>query len=78
MENDGKRTVHTRDVGILLPRKIKSTKRFREEAVKGRQAGMQGQWQQESPTREYSEQLKCCNDETWLFCLNTKTLSELK
>ena len=27
-----------------------------------RQAGMQGQWQQESPAREYLEQVKCCHD----------------
>ena len=33
---------------------------FREE--KERQAGIQGQWQQESPEREYLEQMKCCND----------------
>ena len=26
MENDGKITVHTRDVGIFLPRKIKGQK----------------------------------------------------
>ena len=62
MENDGKRTVHTRNVGIFLPRKIKSKKKFREEAQKERQARIQGQWQQESPAREYLEQVKCCND----------------
>ena len=40
MENDGNRTVHTRNVGILSPRKIKS-KKNREEAEKERQAGTQ-------------------------------------
>ena len=27
-----------------------------------KQAGIQGQWQQESPAREYLEQVKCCHD----------------
>ena len=37
-------------------------KRFRDEAEEERQAGTQGQWQLEPPAREYSEQVKCCND----------------
>ena len=37
-------------------------KRFREEAEEERQAGIQGQWQLESPAREYLRQVKCCND----------------
>ena len=37
-------------------------KRFRELADEEKQAGMQGQWQQESPAREYLEQVKCCHD----------------
>ena len=37
-------------------------KSFREEAEKERQAGIQGQWQHESPAREYLEKVKCCND----------------
>ena len=37
-------------------------KRFREQAEEERQAGTQGQWQLESPGREYLEQVKCCND----------------
>ena len=48
-----------------------------EEAEKERQAGIQGQWQQESTAREYLEQVKCCNDtdctqrmmRSWLFCI---------
>ena len=36
-------------------------KNFQEEAEKERQTGiLQGQWQQESPAREYLEQAKCC------------------
>ena len=37
-------------------------KRFREEAEEERQAGIQGQWQLESPAREYLEQVNCSND----------------
>ena len=37
-------------------------KRFRELAEEEKQAGIQGQWQQESPAREYLEQVKCCHD----------------
>ena len=37
-------------------------KNVREEAEKERQAGIQGQWQHESPAREYLEQVKCCHD----------------
>ena len=36
--------------------------KFREEAENEGQAGTQGQWQHESPVREYLEQVKCCND----------------
>ena len=32
---------------------------MREEAEEERQAGIQGQWQLESPAREYLEQVKC-------------------
>ena len=37
-------------------------KKFRQLADEERQAGIQGQWQQESPAREYLEQVKCCHD----------------
>ena len=37
-------------------------KRFRELADEEKQAGVQGQWQQESPSKEYLEQMKCCHD----------------
>ena len=37
-------------------------KRFRELAEEEKQAGIQGQWQLESPARVYLEQVKCCHD----------------
>ena len=37
-------------------------KRFRELADEEKHAGIQGQWQQKSPAREYLEQVKCCHD----------------
>ena len=37
-------------------------KKFRQLADEERQAGIQGQRQQESPAREYLEQVKCCHD----------------
>ena len=37
-------------------------KRFRALADEEKQAGIPGQWQQESPAREYLEQVKCCHD----------------
>ena len=44
------------------PRKKSRVKRFRELAEEEKQAGIQGQWQQESPARECLEQVKCCHD----------------
>ena len=67
--------------------------RFRVEAEEGRQAGMQGQWQLESPARDFLEQVKCCDDtdcthrmmkqgyvalKKWRVGRIKKTLSELK
>ena len=37
-------------------------KKFRELADEEKLAGIQGQWQQESPARENLEQVKCCHD----------------
>ena len=37
-------------------------KRLREQAEEEKQAEIQGQWQLESPAREYLEQVKCCHD----------------
>ena len=39
-----------------------TVKRFRELADEEKQARIQGQWQQESPAKEYLEQVKCCHD----------------
>ena len=36
--------------------------KYRQLADEEKQAGIQGQWQQESPAREYLEQVKCCHD----------------
>ena len=37
-------------------------KKFRQLADEEKQAGIQGQWRQESPAKEYLEQVKCCAD----------------
>ena len=37
-------------------------KKYRQLAVEEKQAGIQGQWQQESPAREYLDQVRCCHD----------------
>ena len=37
-------------------------KKYRQLADEEKQAGILGQWQQESPAREYLEQVKCCFD----------------
>ena len=60
LENDGKISVRARNVKYFCQERAR-VKRFREEAEEGR-AGIHGQWQLESPAREYLEQLKCCND----------------
>ena len=61
LENDGKRTIRARNVGIFSPRRD-GVKRFRGQAEEEKHAGIQGQWQLESPAREYMEQVKCCSD----------------
>ena len=48
--------------GSTSSEKRNRVKRFRELAEEERQAGIQGQWQHESPAREYLEQVKCCHD----------------
>ena len=40
----------------------KRVKRFRHLADEEKLAEIQGQWQQESPDKEYLEQVKCCHD----------------
>ena len=37
-------------------------KKYRQLADEEKQAGIRGQWQQESSAREYLEQVKCCHD----------------
>ena len=37
-------------------------KKYRQLADEEKQAGIQGQWQQESPAKEYLQQVKCCHD----------------
>ena len=37
-------------------------KKFREDAEKEKQEGIQGRWQRESLAKEYLEQVKCCKD----------------
>ena len=36
--------------------------KFMKDAEKEKQEGIQGQWQRESPAREYLEQVQCCAD----------------
>ena len=42
--------------------KRSKAKKFRQLADEERQAGVQGQWEQESPAREDLKQVKCCHD----------------
>ena len=51
LEDDGERTMRARNVGIFC-RERGRAKRFRELAEEEMQAGIQGQWQLESPARE--------------------------
>ena len=43
-------------------RETLKVKKFRADAEKERQAAIQGQWQHESPAREYLEHVRCCKD----------------
>ena len=52
--------------------------KFREDAEKERQAGIQGQWQHEAPAREYLEQVKCCNDTDCTHRMMKQALLALK
>ena len=53
-------------------------KKFRQLADEEKQAGIQGQWQQESPAREYLEQVKCCHDTDCNESMMKKRLHRLK
>ena len=46
--------------------------KFREQAEEEKQVGIQGQWQLESPAREYLEQVKCCHD---TYCMKQAFLA---
>ena len=50
-----------RNVGVFSCERLEA-KKFREDAEKEKQEGIQGQWQRESPAIEYLEQVKCCKD----------------
>ena len=43
-------------------RERSNVKKFREDAEKEKQEGMQGHWQRESRAKEYLEQVTCCED----------------
>ena len=54
--------------------------------MKEKQEGVQGQWQRESPAKEYKEQVKCCedtdcthqDDETGLPCDERRELGRIE
>ena len=54
------RRMLTYDVFWIFSCERLETKKFREDAEKEKQEGVQGQWQRESPAKEYLEQVKCC------------------
>ena len=58
----GERTPYLRGMWEYSLQESCRVKRFRELADEEKQAGIQGQWQQESPANEYWEQVKCCHD----------------
>ena len=77
LEDDVKITFCTWDVGILFLEKAR-VKRFRELTDEGKQAGIQGQWQLESPARENLEQVKCCHDTDCTERMMKKVFASLK
>ena len=59
----GERTIFVRGMWEYFLQQRSRAKMFRELAEEEKQAGVQqGQWQQESPAKEYLEQVKCCHD----------------
>ena len=64
VENDGKRT-YLCGMWEHFSCERSKVKKFRRLADEEKQAGIQGQWQQESPAREYLEEVKCCHDTDW-------------
>ena len=61
VENNGERTISVWDVETLSPRK-KQSKEVSRTVDEEKQAGIRGQWQQESSAGEYLEQVKCSHD----------------
>ena len=53
---------HLRGMWEHISSERSKAKKFRELADEEKQAGIQGRWQQESPAREYLEQVKCRHD----------------
>ena len=56
---------HVREMWEYFCQERARVRRFREQAEEEKQAGIQGQWQLESPAKEYSEQVKCRED---IYC----------
>ena len=52
---------HLRGMWEYLLHERSRVKKCRELADEEKQAGIQGQWQQESPAKEYLEQVTCCH-----------------
>ena len=52
LEDDGKISIRPKNVGVLLPRQAEEEKQTR----------IQGQWQLESPAKEFLEQVESCDD----------------
>ena len=74
---------YIREMWAYYCRERLRVKKFREDAEKETQAGIQGQWQHEPPAREYLEQVKCCNlyshnDETWLSCVEKRSVGRIQ
>ena len=53
---------HLRGMWEYFLQQMSRVKGFRELADEEKQAGIQGQWQQESPAKGHLEQVKCCHD----------------
>ena len=61
MENAGERPAHARNWEFLSFERAKA-KKFLNDAKKEKQEGIQGQWQRESPAKEYLEQVRSSAD----------------
>ena len=69
---------HLRGMWEYFLQERSRVKRFRELADEEKQAGIQGQWQQESPAGEYLEQAKCCNDTNCNETMMKKAFTAIK